>query len=374
MTMVDVVSESAVPDNLFSPEFGRVPAIMAGRSAVIEEVLDAFRERVGNPNLCTLLVGARGMGKTALLSYLGNEAQKMGWVAAEVTCGPGMLEDILQRARESASHLLEASSKRKITSLEVHPLGAVGWENAEQPLNWRSEMNMLLDDLAASGTGLVITVDEADAASEELTHLIVTYQHFVREGREVSLIIAGLPFNIEAILSGKSTSFLRRAARYDLSLLPAYEVEEAFRLTVEEGGRHIDPEALEDAVGRIGGFPYMLQLLGYRAWRAAGSRNIIERADVENGAKIAQGELDYRVFGATFNELSKGDVRFLEAMLEDEGSTARADVAKRLGKKSGFVSTYKKRLLAAGVIEEPQSGQFVFALPGFRDYLTRRLG
>lgn len=113
-------------------------------------------------------------------------------------------------------------------------------------------MNLVLDELAQTETGLLITVDEADASSEELTALIVTDQHFVREGPRVSLLIAGLPFNIEAVLSGKSTSFLRRAARYDLSLLPAYEVEEAFRLAVEQEDRRIEQAALDEAVASIG--------------------------------------------------------------------------------------------------------------------------
>lgn len=370
--MADMLPRRDALDNLFSPEFGRVPAFMAGRSRIIEDMLSAFEEGEGNPNLCTLLVGARGMGKTALLSYLGREAQALGWVAVETTCAPGMLEDILQRVREGASHLLPCEGRKRVTSVESPVLGSVSWEHVDVELNWRSKMNLILDELSQTETGLLITVDEADASSEELTTLVVTYQHFVREGRKVALLIAGLPFNIEAMLSGKSTSFLRRAARYDLSLLPSYEVEEAFRLTVEEGGRHIEQEALDEAVVHIGGFPYMMQLLGYRAWRAAGTRPVIELRDVQSAAKVAQEELSHRVLDATFYELSKGDRAFLEGMLPDAKKTERQELAKRLEKKSSWVSTYKKRLLAAGVIEEPEPGVFTFALPGLRDYLKEK--
>lgn len=371
--MIDTLVRVDAPVNMFSPEFGRIPAYMAGRSSVIDDMVAAFEEGVGNPNLCTLLVGARGMGKTALLSFLGEKAEGLGWIRAEATCVPGMLEDILQRAKESAAHLLEDEPRKRVTSMTAQPFGSVAWEHVDPELNWRSKMNLLLEELAKTDTGLLISVDEVDASSEELTALVVTYQHFVREGRKVSLLIAGLPFNIEALLSGKSTSFLRRAARHNLELLPSYEVEEAFRLTVEEGGRSIEAAALEMAVANIGGFPYLLQLLGYRAWNAAGSRNVIELADVESGTKIASEELSHRVFDATYHELSKGDRKFLEAMLDDDGITDRQDLTERLGKKSGYVSTYKKRLLAAGVIEEPEPGMFAFALPGFRVYLANRL-
>lgn len=56
----------------------------------------------------------------------------------------------------------------------------------------------------------------------------------------------------------------------------------------------------------------------------------------------------------------------------DEGATSRADLTARLGKSSSHVSTYKKRLLEAGVIEEPQRGTFTFALPGFAEYVRAR--
>ena len=117
----------------------------------------------------------------------------------------------------------------------------------------------------------------------------------------------------------------------------------------------------------------MMQLLGYCAWRAAGAHPIIELRDVRNAAKVAQEELSHRVFDATFYELSKGDRKFLEGMLSDAETTDRQDLAKRLEKKSGWISTYKKRLLTARVIEEPGPGIFSFALPGFRDYLKEKV-
>ena len=47
--------------------------------------------------------------------------------------------------------------------------------------------------------------------------------------------------------------------------IASYDVEEAFRLTVDSGGKRIDDDALAEAVRKIDGFPYMLQLVGYRA-------------------------------------------------------------------------------------------------------------
>jgi len=224
-------------------------------------------------------------------------------------------------------------------------------------------MNLILDQLNEANTGLVISVDEIDPSIPEMVELVTTYQHFVRENRKVALIMAGLPYKVSALLSGKTTSFLRRAARHNLGSIPDYEVKEAFRLTVEDGGKRIDDDALDLAASAIGGFPFMFQLVGYRSWNAARKERIISVEHVRQGSQIAKEEFDSRVLEATYAELSKGDISFLQTMNE-EGETSRAEVAERAGKKPAWVSTYKKRLLEAGVIEEPSPGVFEYALPG----------
>lgn len=85
--------------NPFTPTFGVVPAFMAGREDITSELLAALEEGVGNPNLTTIISGARGTGKTALLTYLSDAAQAQGWVSVNVSALPGMLEEIVQQAR-----------------------------------------------------------------------------------------------------------------------------------------------------------------------------------------------------------------------------------------------------------------------------------
>ena len=362
--------EEALRANPFTPVFGKVPPFMAGREVIIEAMISAFESNGNSPDLCSIFVGARGTGKTALLTYLSHEAQQYGWITADVTASSDMLDDILQRCRESAAHLTAPQPTRRLTGVEVAPIGGLSWENVSSaPGNWRTQMNALFEQLANTDTGVLITVDEVDPSLAEMAQLVTTYQHFVREGRKAALLMAGLPHRIFALLSGKSTSFLRRAARHDLGPIPRYEVEETFRLTVESAGKSIEDEALLAAVEAIDGFPFMLQLVGYRSWNSAGSSDVIGAEDVRRGIRLAREELGDRILGATLSELSKGDLAFLRAMAEDEADTARADLTARLGRTSSYVSSYKKRLLEAGVIEEPRPGVFKFALPGFREYL-----
>lgn len=360
--------------NPFTPVFGKVPAYMAGREQIIDDMVLAFESEGNDPNLCSIFVGARGTGKTALLTYLGYRAQQLGWIAVNVTAGEGMLDDILQRLRESAQHLVDGPSARKLTGASINGIGGLTWENAAAPqANWRSRMNELFSALEEAETGVLITVDEVDCSIDEMVSLVTTYQHFVRENKRVALLMAGLPHRVSSLLTGKSTSFLRRAAQHSLGSIPSYEVKEAFLLTVEDGGKSIEEDALEVATGAIGGFPFMFQLVGYRSWNMARQSHAITVEHVRQGAKLAQEELESRVFEATLSELSGKDVEFLCAMDAGDGElTSRKQLMERLGKGSSHISTYKKRLMDAGVIEEPRPGEFRFSLPGFGSYLAKR--
>ena len=112
--------------NPFTPTFGVIPAHMAGREHIISELIRALEAGPGDPGLTTILTGARGTGKTALLSYLADEASSRGWIAANVSALPGMLDEILQQTLKYSSHLIRLSSgKTGVTGLEGPELGSI---------------------------------------------------------------------------------------------------------------------------------------------------------------------------------------------------------------------------------------------------------
>lgn len=360
--------------NPFTPVFGKIPAVMAGREAIIADMLDAFEGNGSNPDLCSIFTGARGTGKTALLTFLGNRAQQSGWIVASTVAEKGMLEDLLQQAQKAAAHLIDPQPGTKLKGIGIAPLGSIEWENQPaQAENWRTRMSRLLDQLAEAGVGVVFTVDEVEGNLDEMTQLASVYQLFVRENRKVALLMAGLPFQVSALLSGKTTSFLRRAARHNLGSIPSYEVKEAFRLTVEEGGKSIKNDALAEAAEAINGFPFMFQLVGYRSWNASRFADEITAQDVRNGIEIANEELAARIYDATYSELSAGDLEFLSAMKSNGSETPRSVVSEVTGRSTNWVSSYRRRLLEAGVIEEPRKGIYSFALPGFAEYLQKHV-
>lgn len=356
--------------NPFTPSFGQVPPLMAGREVILADMQRAFEEGPGDPNLCTIFTGARGTGKTALLLDLSLEAEQRGWIAVNATAIPGMLEDVLEQALRKGAHLLEKQGSVRLTGVTFARALGLQWEYAAAaPGNWRSRMTDVLEKLHEHGVGLLVTVDEVDPELDEMIELSAVYQHFVGERRKVSLLMAGLPHKVSRLLGHQTVSFLRRACQHRLNAVSDADVRRALRGTVELSEKAIGDKALDAAVSSIGGFPFMMQLVGFRFWQAAGDERTVSLEHVQQGVERAREDMSERVLRPTLDELSAADLEFLVAMLADDRVSKASELMERLGKSSGHVSTYKRRLLEHGVIDASPRGTFSFALPMLREYL-----
>lgn len=361
-------------ENPFTPSFGEIPVHVAGREQVIAPIVRAFESTRRRPELTTLISGARGTGKTTLLTLLARKAESLGWISVSATALPGMLEDLEIGTRRAARHLLPEEPSSHVTGVSVAPLGVISLERSDRELtNWRYRMADILDVLASAETGLLITIDEIDPTLDEMIQLAAVYQHFVQEGRKVALLMAGLPHNVSSLMSNKTVSFLRRAQSVRLGPVAPYDVRNALLSTVLEGGREIDQDALDLAAQETGGFPFLIQLVGYRVWDIRPDEPTISLSDVEHGVELALAEMEERIFEATFRDLSEGDLRFLSAMLEDEGDSKMEDLVRRMDRSSSQVAQYRRRLIEAGVIGARRRGVVGFDLPHFREFLEARI-
>lgn len=360
-------------ENPFTPGFGEIPAHLAGRKPMIADLTRAFRSERHKPELTTIISGARGTGKTTLLTLLANKAEEQGWIAASATALPGMLDDIEIRTREQAAHLIDPDDSPTVVGVGIPKVIDIRFaEKRPATDNWRSRMEGLLEQLEAHNTGVLITVDEVDVGLDEMIQLAAVYQHFVREGRKVALLMAGLPHHISTLLSKKTVSFLRRAQTTELGRIADFEIADALLKTIQENGRSADAEGLEIATQAIGGFPFLMQLVGYRSWDANPESERISLEDFRRGIEMAREELRARILEATYRDLSPEDVRFASAMLQDERESRIADLAARLDRSSAQVAQYRKRLIEAGVIGQRRRGVVAFELPYFREYLIEK--
>lgn len=360
--------------NPFTPVFGRVPPFMAGRELLIADLDKAFDSAGVDPNLSSIFVGARGTGKTALLTYLSKDAEASGWIVANVSAKPGMLEEIHEQSQLKGAHLLESKPKRKLKSLSIGQFVGAEWENEgiEQG-SWRTRMTQLISELNGSGSGLLITVDEVDSSIEEMVELASVYQHFVREEMKVGLLLAGLPSKVSSLVSSDTVSFLRRARTHRLKCINDEEAKIALTTTLAQGGRSLEGDVLADTVKAIDGFPYLLQLIGFYLWEESTPGMSLSKAAAASAIERAKADFTHEVLDSTYRELSRGDLEFLAAMLDDDGPSLLKNITERTGKSASSTRVYKRRLLEAGVIEEERRGEIRFELPMFKEYLRDKL-
>lgn len=236
---------NSIGPNPFTPSFGEVPFILAGRDHLLRETNAAFARPNRSPELTMLISGARGTGKTALLARMAEDAERSGWITVKTIASPGMLEDIYQHAVRDASHLVEGVADGKhLTGIGIAQLVSLEWQAGEdEPKNWRIRMEALLDQIERAGAGLLIAVDEVDPSVDEMIQLASIYQLMVMDNRRVALIMAGLPHNIEKAKGDRRISFVRRAQQRQLGRVADADVERAIQRTVEQGGREISADA-----------------------------------------------------------------------------------------------------------------------------------
>jgi hypothetical protein len=189
------------------------------------------------------------------------------------------------------------------------------------------------------------------------------------------LIFAGLPAAVSDLLNEGVATFLRRAERIDLHAAAINEVERSYVDTFGQAGIRISKDQVRRAAEATGGYPFLIQLIGYQLWRQAEINDLaLETDNVSDAIAAARRRHEMTVIEAALSTTSEKDRDFLHAMAEDDGPVAAGDIGKRLNAKSNVVANYRARLIAAGLIEAPAYGKVDFSIPGLREYLrkTRR--
>lgn len=259
------------PRNPFRPSFGITPTVVVGRELVTMNVGLALLEGPGSPYGFTLVSGPRGSGKTVLLNLLEEEARYRGWTVLRVTSSHDMVDDLV--AKDIPALLRDITGKktrRIVTGGSVAGIGSATTQ-AESAFPVRESLRTLLHSLVTTlddrDSGLIITVDEIHAARPaDLHRLTDAIQNLVRDGLPVAMSVAGLPYEISALLDRPGTTFLRRACAVQLGTLRDAEVADALRKTADDGGRPFTEDALTAATDYCHGYAYLIQLLGSVSW------------------------------------------------------------------------------------------------------------
>jgi predicted ATPase len=363
--------------NPFKPGAGANPPQLVGRSQLIDDFIDSLADGPGAPGRVTIFTGPRGVGKTVMLGAVAQQAEvEFQWLTIHETATQGLVERLTRQLQKLAKQLPGDDSHRALTGVTLPVIG--GGIQLAQPspavsLDLRESATNLLDRLAACHTGLLITVDEVHAdVQEEMRHFATMVQHLIREDREIAVAMAGLPHAISELLNDKVTTFLRRAERHVLTNLSISEVREALANTITANGRQICSAGLTKAAEATGGYPFLVQLVGYQIWRQTSSATI-SLDDVEAGVNAALTRFEQLVHEPALASLTAVDRSVVAALAQLPGPASTAQLAEIVGNTSNYLAVYRERLTAAGIVAPTRPGQIDFALPHLRQYVRAQI-
>ena len=360
---------------LFQPTFGNRPERYIGRDGVIERFMDGLKEPIGSRNRCTLFLGQRGIGKTALLLELSDRAQKAGFVVARVTAHEGMPQAIIEQLQLNGSQYFK-DEKRKVTGVSA---GALGFsfgltfsEATERQYGFRSKMSLLCDKLAEKGKGALILIDEV-RTSAAMREVASAYQELVGDRKNVAIAMAGLPHAVSGVLNDSVLTFLNRATKVELGLISINLIRVYFERAFKLVGIETSDSVLDRAAMLTRGFPYLMQLVGYYMIQYTPSGGEVTEKIMAKVEKAAMGDMEDNVFKPILAPLSDNDKMFLVALARCGGKATTEKLQSVLGKKGPALQPYRKRMIDAGVIEAPRRGELEFAVPYLPQYLLEQI-
>lgn len=361
-------------DTIFVPSFGNKPSNMVGREGIIRVFEENLHSPIGSRERAMLMLGQRGFGKTVLLLELADLAKKMGHIVAMPTVvSREMPERILEKLYISASEHIKKSPP-KIIGGNINIMGfGRGLElepDKTYPASFSYRLSKLCEDINNSGKKVLILIDEAQANSEELRQLIIAYQEMVGEGRDLFLVMAGLPMTISAVLNDHVLTFLNRACKINVLPLRIGDIEAYYQSVFKKLSININTEMIKNAASFTEGSPYLMQLAGHYIVLNADDNGNLQESAYSHALNRAKADYINDICGTSLANLSEQDILYLRAMSSDKQESRLSDIISRLGCTSSFAQTYKRRLLQAGVIEQHKRGMVRFAAPYLKEYLT----
>lgn len=346
-------------ENPFTPSFGEIPYIVAGRSDIIDGYRGAIESGDRSHNKHLLIEGMRGYGKTVLLQKLLEVAGGYGYETFYISSASDMYKSLMANMREKAGVSISGTSEYSGRTLE-------------------SLIQVMLRSKKIKG--IAVAIDDINPEYiEDIQRIAATMQSLISEKLPVSFIYAGLPEYIDEIQQDPSISFIRRMSHKEVGAISFDELGKAIEKTCTDHGVGISDEAIEYIVRASDGSPYLMQVFSsvtYEHAAGKGTEKIaITTDDCLASFKSALPAILTSVVKPTFQSLTCAEREFLRAMsLDDKTSPVSriGDIAKRMGKTPQYVDTYKNRLIDKRIIRQDGRGFVRCSIPYMTTYLSNQ--
>lgn len=346
-------------DNPFSLDFGSTPRLVIPRVAETNRIISTFSADIPSTHLF-MIMGARGNGKTVLMTSVKEELLKDdSWIYVDLSPESEMLEVLAASLYQKCKKKLTGQKIELSIDLKVASVGLKA-DKEDKYSSIYTDLDNMLEQIKKKKAKVLITVDEA-INSKSVREFTSFFQHCLREGYPVFLLMTGLYKNIRALQNNRSQTFLKRAPRVILGPLNkrriAEHYKEIFKLSEEDADKMAE---------YTNGYSYAFQILGYLAYES-GRKELSER--VLNEYKLILGESSY---DKIWEELSPNEriVAFTAAKADDNISVK--ELREELNMSSNEFSTYSDTLEKSGVFEANGAyGKVRLALPFIREYIIK---
>ena len=358
--------------NPFNPAFGLRPEQFIGRDDISGEFIRSL-SNLNSPWRSTLIVGVRGSGKTAILSDIMMKLKEQNIIIVSTTPEDGFLDRVLgQIYRQLPMYVIDKLPKLKSVSANLGVSISVGKDDKKpdftQTFDYQITEMLLSNNKKKSH--IVFLIDESQKHNADIRTFITTYQQLIMKELPVSLVMAGLPEVIKDVLNDDVLTFLRRANIVDLQNIDTSLVSADYRNVFRRTEFEVSESVLNCAAEATCGFPYLIQLVGYYLWEnlAKGyDGDILDQTILESKVRLFK-----NVHQLVFDGLSNMDREFMFSMLEDVGYSKIQAIHRRLGKDKNYVTQYRSRLIAKGVIKPAGHGLLAFTFPYMREFLEKK--
>ncbi len=345
-------------NNPFSLDFGAEPNLMIPRYTEQNKIIETFTAESPSTHIF-LLVGARGSGKTVLMTSVSHKIRDMdNWIHVDLNPEGDMLNElaaeITRKTKKQYPRLkFEISVKGVTVSSDVE----------EKYSDIQVDLDSILETLKKKKIRLLITVDEIHN-SKDVRAFTGYFQHCLREELPVFVLMTGLYKNLRALQNNRSQTFLRRATRLNLGPLSqiriAQQYEEIFGIPSEQA---------TEMAQMTKGYSYGFQMLGYLTFEA-GKKRPDERILNEYRANLYENSYE-----KIWEELSAGERSVVLAIAESAPGTDVKQIRETLQMNSNLFSTYKDTLDKSGLLSRGSAyGTVDFILPFFREYVKEVWG
>jgi predicted AAA+ superfamily ATPase len=356
--------------NPYTLQFSYIPPQFIERTMITNEIISNYIREV--PTYRGLFItGVRGAGKTVIMGYIRNKIDEMeDWITVDLN-PEGNLLDSLARSLYLLPEIRALFVKARI-DFSVLGIG-VHLENANLVAsNEEDAIKLMLGVLKTCRKKVLVTIDEITYSADvaKFSHALSSY---AGADYDIYLLMTGLYENIKAIKNQKSLTFLYRAKVLELESLNITAIYADYRKVFE-----LDREKAEELAYSTKGYSLAFQALGYHCWNEFsrhGSDAGLDWDDIYQKLDITLSELAYEKI---WSELSECDRKVLRALctLLSKGETQAIrveDIRREVDMTSDTFTTYRKRLMEAGVVDGSRYGHLSLRLPRFENFVSMQI-